>query len=77
MESPRAGTLAIFVTTIFKLIPDHQRENCEICSGPISAQSIIRGSHQRCSVRKGFLRNLEKFTGKNLCQSLFFNKVAG
>ena len=25
----------------------------------------------------GFLRNLTKFTGKNLCQSLFFNKVAG
>ena len=30
------------------------------------------GSHRRCSVRKGVLRN---FTGKHLCQSLFFNKV--
>ena len=29
------------------------------------------------SVRKGILRNFAKFTGKNLCQSLFFNKVAG
>ena len=29
----------------------------------------------RCSVRKGVLRNFTKFTGKHLCQSLFFNKV--
>ena len=27
--------------------------------------------------RKGALRNFEKFTGKHLCQSLLFNKVAG
>ena len=26
---------------------------------------------------KGVLRNFTKFTGKHLCQSLFFNKVAG
>ena len=32
---------------------------------------------QRCSVKKGVLKNFEKFTGKHLCQSLFFNKVAG
>ena len=32
---------------------------------------------QRCSVKKGVLRNFTKFTGKHLCQSLFFNKVAG
>ena len=27
--------------------------------------------------KKGVLRNLAKFTGKHLCQSLFFNKVVG
>ena len=27
--------------------------------------------------KKGVLRNFPKFTGKHLCQSLFFNKVAG
>ena len=27
--------------------------------------------------RKGVLRNFAKFTGKQLCQSYFFNKVAG
>ena len=32
---------------------------------------------RRCSVKKGILRNLAKFTGKHLYQSLFFNKVAG
>ena len=35
-----------------------------------------RSSHQRCSGKKGVLRNFAKFTGKHLCQSLFFNKVA-
>ena len=36
-----------------------------------------RSSHRRCSVRKGVLRNFTKFTGKDLCQSLFFNKARG
>ena len=30
-----------------------------------------------CSVKKGVLRYFAKFTGKHLCQRLFFNKVAG
>ena len=34
-----------------------------------------RSSHRRCSVGKDVLRNFAKFTGKHLCQSLFFNKV--
>ena len=42
---------------------------------PVSFTS--RSSRQRCSVKKGVLRNFLKFTGKHLCQSLFFNKVAG
>ena len=36
-----------------------------------------RSSHRRCSVKKRVLKNVAKFTGKNLCQTLFFNKVAG
>ena len=31
----------------------------------------------KMSVKKGGLRNFTKFTGKHLCKSLFFNKVAG
>ena len=38
---------------------------------------VHRSSHQRYSVKKGVLRNFAKFTGKHLCQSLFFNKVGG
>ena len=38
--------------------------------------TMNRNSHQRCSVRKGILRNLANFTGKQQCQSLFFNKFA-
>ena len=37
----------------------------------------FRSSHQRCSMKKGVLRNFTKFTEKHLCQCLFFNKVAG
>ena len=36
-----------------------------------------RSIHGRCSVRKGVLRNLARFTGKHLCHSLFLNKVGG
>ena len=36
----------------------------------------IRGSHQRCSVKKGVLKNFTNFTGKHVLESLF-NKVAG
>ena len=32
-----------------------------------------RSSRRRCSVRKDVHRNFAKFTGKRLCQSLFFN----
>ena len=35
----------------------------------------VRSSHRRCSVRKGFLRNFAKFTGKRLCQSFFCRTV--
>ena len=31
---------------------------------------------RRCSVKKVVLRNFAKFTGKHLCQRLFFNKIA-
>ena len=33
----------------------------------------LRSTHQRCPVKKG----VKKFTGKDLCMSLIFNKVAG
>ena len=40
---------------------------------------ILQSSSSRPEVFciKGVLRNFAKFTGKHLCQSLYFNKVAG
>ena len=38
---------------------------------------LSRSSHQRCSVRKGVLRNFAQFIGKHLCQSLFLIKLHG
>ena len=32
-------------------------------------------SRQRCSIKKGVLKNFTTFTGKHLCLSLFFNKL--
>ena len=34
-----------------------------------------RSSHQRCSTKKGVLRNFAKFTGKHLYQRLFFDSL--
>ena len=34
-----------------------------------------RSSHHRRFVKIDVLKNVVKFTGKHLCQSLFFNKV--
>ena len=36
----------------------------------------FRSSRPEVFCEKGVLRNFAKFTGKRLCQSLFFNKVA-
>ena len=47
------------------------------CYSEIYLTAMFRSTHRRCSVRKGVLRNFAKFTGKHLCQRLFFNKVAG
>ena len=38
---------------------------------------IVRSSHQRCSIKKSFLKDFTTFTGKHLCQSPFFIKVSG
>ena len=33
---------------------------------------FYRSSHQKCSMKKGALINFTKFTGKHLCQGVFF-----
>ena len=37
----------------------------------------VRSSSPEVFCKKGVLKTFAKFTGKHLCQSLFFNKVAG
>ena len=37
----------------------------------------FKSSHRTYYIKKDVLKNFTKFTGKHLCQSLFFNKVAG
>ena len=44
--------------------------------GSRSFSCLYRGTHRRCSIEKGVLKNFAKLTGKHLCQSLFFNEVA-
>ena len=46
-------------------------------SNSLAVEPFLRSSSRRYSLRKGALRNFTKFKGKHLCQSLFFNKVAG
>ena len=41
--------------------------------GKVYAEAATRGALDK----KGVLRNFVKFTGKDQCQGLFFNKVAG
>ena len=53
----------IIVSTKREQIYRHQ----QICSH-------FRSYYRRCSIKNGVLRNFAKFTGKKLCQSLFFIK---
>ena len=39
--------------------------------------SFCRSNHWRFTVGNAVFRNFSKFTGKRLCQGLFFNEVAG
>ena len=41
------------------------------------SSALYRSSRPKVFCKKGVLRNFAKFTGKHLCESLFFNKVAG
>ena len=66
-------------TYSFSVIEDPNSTTEHLCNDPrtLNRWAFYRRSHQSCSIIKGVLRNFAKFTGKHLCQSLFFNKVAG
>ena len=44
------------------------------CLFHLRNRSICRSSHWKCTVKKGVLINFTTFTGKHVCQSLFFKK---
>ena len=43
----------------------------------IKGINATENSRRKVFFKKGFMKNFEKITGKHLCQSFFFNKVAG
>ena len=47
--------------------------NADVCKDP----NDYRSSRPEVFCKKGVLKDFAKFTGKHLCQSPFFNKVAG
>ena len=53
--------------------------NCSLGSKATIKLLLKRCRHSRPAVfcKKGVLRNFSKFTGKDLCQSIFVNKVGG
>ena len=57
-----------------------QRQRIQIYTGLnvlFIHNEIIGSSRPEVFYKKGVLRNFTKSTGKHLCQSPFFNKVAG
>ena len=77
--------LCFLLYTYFVLIFMSKLSRCSICCEfhnffdlpVLPTWPSGRSSHSRCSIKKGVLKNFAKFTGKHLCQSLFFNKFAG
>ena len=53
------------------------RMRCEICSKLTIKTPERQKQPPKLFYKKSVLRNFAKFTGKHLCQGLFFNKVAG
>ena len=48
-----------------------------LCIFPQKLSTKVRSSRPNVFSKKVILKNLAKFAGKHLCQSLFFDKVAG
>ena len=75
--------MIILCAIILKFIqipwPDVHMNNLEECFYGVLTNFILLHKNtcrQEVFCKKGFLRNFVTFTGKHLCQSLFFNKDA-
>ena len=69
-----------FLWAVFTIVKLKQRI-FEITSTWVTTRHRILSAFlaecQKCSMKKSVLKNFAKFTGKHLCQSLFFNQVGG
>ena len=66
-----SGIITITLKTRIMENPDNYRGiKINIC-----LSTLFRCSHQSYSIKKGVLNNFAKFTGKLLCQSIFFTGV--
>ena len=67
--------MGIFLNHLW-LIPNILKwQDSKIFTKLVPSQTLLRSSHRRCSVKKGVFKNLQKFTGKHLCCSLFLIKL--
>ena len=82
-RSSKKETIIMTILRVLSFYTDHPYHSFEQNASFSNERNLviqdrtIRSSHQRCSLRKGVLRNFAKFTRKHLCQSLFIDKVAG
>ena len=66
------------ILSIVFLYPQRcNQDPCQQLRSRALQQQLFTRSTPEVFHKKGFLRNVTKFTRKQLCQSAFFNKVAG
>ena len=75
-ENSSKSLLLALDKTFFKLLRNDSLKLYQLKILQIKMLKIKAAVH-RCSVKKVFFKNFVKFTAKHLCQSLFFNKIAG
>ena len=68
-------TVCVFKNNMTKCIRCIRRNRIDIFG--IIFITTIRSSRPDVFCKKSVLKNFAKFTGKHLCQSLFFNKIEG
>ena len=72
----RSGIFIVNCEHISQFVLVVHFEQANICCVYIEKTNTLRGSSQEMFCEKGVLRNFTKFTGKYLCQSLFFNNFS-
>ena len=70
-------SLVLFIRNKFQNQYRYQLPACKANQLKCNLDSEIQKQPPEMFYKKGALKNFTKFTGKHLCQSLFFNKVAG